>query len=79
MSIRSAMAFCAAGEFPLALPNHENVERGGRCDRTKNQLAESFLVKYMYKPSSANSADSVDHHETNIYTHCGRQIASRHL
>lgn len=59
MNIRTDihMAFCAAGEFCLALPNHEAVERGGRCHRTKNQLlAEIFLVKHMYIPSSANSA-----------------------
>lgn len=59
MNIRTGVqiAFCAAGEFSLALPNNETVGRGKRCHRTKNQLlAESFLVKHMYTPSTANSA-----------------------
>lgn len=59
MNIRAGiqMAFCIAGEFSLTLPNHETVGGGETCHITENQLlAESFLVKRMYTPSSADSA-----------------------
>lgn len=58
MNIRTGiqMAFCVAGEFSLALPNHERVGRGETCHIKNQLLAESILVKHMYTPSSANSA-----------------------
>jgi len=80
MNIRTdiQMAFCAAGEFSLAFPNHETVERGETC-QIKNQLvAERFFSKtYLHTLISkfcSFETELTSHKETRMHILEGKEL-----